>query len=389
MNQSPVASRQSPGSRDEAAAALAGAARKGLHVRIVGGGTKVGWGAPVAEPDVELSTAGLDRIREHNAGDLTAVVEAGAPLARVQEELAGAGQMLALDPPLGEGGRATFGGVVGSADSGPLRHRYGSARDLVLGITVALSEGTLAKAGGKVIKNVAGYDLAKLFAGSFGTLGLIVEVAVRLHPLPRETATTKGVSADPALVARGAAALAHSPLEMQSLDVRWEGGRGEALARFGGAAPEPQAGHAARRLRETGLEADVVTDDVPLWDAQREAQRSSSGTIVRVSGVATQLEALLAVAKRLRASVVGRAALGLSWIRLEDRDPAEAADAVAELRTELAPSPCVVLDAPPEVRERAGVWNVAESPALELMGRVKRRFDPAEVCNPGVFVGGI
>ena len=100
--------------------------------------------------------------------------------------------MLALDPPLGDERRATIGGVMATADSGPLRHRYGGIRDLVVGVTVALSDGTLAKSGGKVIKNVAGYDLAKLFAGSYGTLGLIVRVAVRLHPLPPRTATAIG-----------------------------------------------------------------------------------------------------------------------------------------------------------------------------------------------------
>src|SRR5205823_9314568 len=135
------------------------------------------------------------------------------------------------------GARATVGGVVAAADSGPLRHRYGGVRDLVVGITVALSDGTLARAGGKVIKNVAGYDLAKLFAGSFGTLGLIVEVAVRLHPRPARTVTAVGRGNDAAALAAGASAVAHAPLEPESLDVAWEGGAGAVLVRFGGADP--------------------------------------------------------------------------------------------------------------------------------------------------------
>src|SRR5205085_4537465 len=113
---------------------------------------------------------------------------------RVQEALADDDQMTALDPPLGTGDAATIGGVIATADSGPLRHRYGAPRDLILGITVVLSDGTIARAGGKVIKNVAGYDLAKLFTGSFGTLGLIVEVVVRLHPVPPRTMTAVGRS---------------------------------------------------------------------------------------------------------------------------------------------------------------------------------------------------
>src|SRR2546430_16810200 len=102
--------------------------------------------------------------------------------------------MLAIDPPLADGDAATVGGVLATADSGPLRHRHGGPRDLVLGTTVALSDGTVARAGGKVIKNVAGYDLAKLFTGSYGTLGAILEVAVRLHPLPPRTVTAVGSS---------------------------------------------------------------------------------------------------------------------------------------------------------------------------------------------------
>ena len=128
-------------------------------------------------------------------------------LADAQATFAKAGQMLALDPP--DGG-ATVGGVVATADTGPLRARYGGPRDLVVGMRVALSDGTLAKSGGKVIKNVAGYDVAKLFTGSFGTLGAIVEVSVRLHPLPPETATATGASSDPDQLASGAAALAQS-----------------------------------------------------------------------------------------------------------------------------------------------------------------------------------
>ena len=167
--------------------------------------------------------AGLDRIVEHNAGDLTAVVDARACGWReLQARRAGeAGQMLALDPPRRR--RATLGGVVATADSGPLRHRYGSARDLVVGITVALADGTVAKSGGKVIKNVAGYDLAKLFTGSFGTLGAILEVSVRLHPLAAgDRDRGRAQRTIPRALAAAAGRLSHAPLELQCLDVRWE-----------------------------------------------------------------------------------------------------------------------------------------------------------------------
>jgi glycolate oxidase FAD binding subunit len=352
--------------------------------RVVGGRTKLGWGRPGFEPDLEISTSDLDRILEHNEGDLTAVLQAGVPLARAQEQFAQANQMMALDPP--DMGGATIGGIVASGDSGPLRHRYGAARDLVLGVTVALPDGSVARAGGKVIKNVAGYDLAKLFTGSFGTLGAIVEVAVRLHPV-RPTASAGGQGDDPGAVANAAIALAHSQLEAQALDVAWRGGRGGVLARFAGVEAVPQAEAARRRLEESGLEATVIEDDDPAWEAQRAAQRGA--LIVRVSALQTRLEDVLRETERLGGGVVGRAALGVCWVSL----PAEAgADGVRSLRAALAPSACVVLDAPDEVRAEVDPWGFDEAEGgatLELMRRAKARFDPNGVCSPGVFVGGI
>jgi glycolate oxidase FAD binding subunit len=369
-----------PASYEDAAAALRDAAAAGQRVRVRGAGTKLDWGAPAAPPDVELSSAKLDRIAEHNAGDLTAVVQAGMPLGRLREELAAHGQMLAVDPP----GDGTVGGLFATADSGPMRHRHGGPRDLALGMTVALSDGTLARSGGKVIKNVAGYDLAKLFTGSYGTLGAILEVAVRLHPMPERTVTATAASDGLDAIARGASELAHARVEAQCLDVLLAE-TGHVLARFTGAAAAAQAAEAAAVLESAGLAADTVDDDEPLWEAQRAGQRWSEGVVVRVSGVQTQLADQLRAARRAGGTLVGRAAYGLSWIALPDPD----AGAVEEIRRALAPSPCVVLDAPPEVRERLDVWGVAESPAVDLMRSVKRRFDPAGACSPGVLVGGI
>ncbi len=167
------------------------------------------------------------------------MLEGGVTLAAAQAAFADAGQMLALDPP--DNG-ATIGGIVATADSGPLRSRYGGVRDLVVGMRVALSDGTIAKSGGKVIKNVAGYDLAKLFAGSFGTLGAIVEVAVRLHPLQPSSATAVGSASDMNDLSRAAIALSREPLEHAGFDVRWSEGSGVLLVRFAGAAPRPTGG---------------------------------------------------------------------------------------------------------------------------------------------------
>ena len=378
-----------PISPDEAADVLRAAGAERVAVRFRGGGTKLGWGSPGFDPELELSTERLDAVLEHNAADLTAVVQAGVPLARAQATFAEAGQMLALDPPLGEGEAASIGGVVAAGDSGPLRHRFGTPRDLLLGITVALSDGTVARSGGKVIKNVAGYDLPKLFSGSFGTLGLVVQVAVRLHPLPLGRVTAVGDAEDPEALQRAVLSLSRAPLELDALDVGWAGGRGRILARCAGAAPEDRARRVGALMAEADIEGSVTEEDEALWAEQRAGQRTGRGVAVRISGLPTSLATVLRVAERMDGSVVGRAASGLSWIVLDPRPVDDAVEAVEELRRALDPFPCVVLDAPREVREKVDPWGTSNGPAMDLMRRVKAAFDPASVCNPGVFVGGM
>lgn len=352
---------------------VADCGRTGRRLRVRGGGTKFDWGTPVPDPDVVVSTGQLNRIIEHNEGDFTAILEAGVPLARAQQEFADSDQMLALDPPLGHDDAATIGGVIASGDSGPLRHRYGAPRDLVLGMTVALSDGTVAKSGSRVIKNVAGYDLAKLFSGSFGTLGLILQVVVRLHPRPSETATALGRSDDPDALARAASELAHASLEKECVDVRWDAdGHGIVLARLGGATARAQAEAA---LRVIAIDGEIVEDDDELWARQRAGQRSADRAIVRVSGLQSELARTIQTVREMGGSLVGRASLGISWIAL---DPQR----IADLRRALAPQPCVVLDAPREVRASIDVWDAEPSP---LAQRVKQRFDPAGVFAPGTF----
>jgi glycolate oxidase FAD binding subunit len=351
------ATMRSPASAEELAVALAEADGS---VRVRGGGTKLAWAR--GEPDVELSTEALDDIVEHNVGDLTAVLGAGVPLRRAQEKFAQEGQMLALDPP--DRG-ATIGGVVATNDSGPLRSRYGGARDLVVGMRVALADGTVAKSGGKVIKNVAGYDLGKLFVGSFGRLGAILEVSVRLHPLPPATATAVGRSDDPDELGRAALALSHAPLEQMGLDVRWEDGSGAVLSRFGGAAAVPQARGATRLLKD----AELVEDDDDLWQAQRDAQRSPDGIVVKVSALQTDLPELLRIAREHGATLVGRPGLGLHWVRLDEGDHH------ALLRILRERHVAVVFDHPKGLEP--GPNEPVDAGARMLAERVKERFDPS------------
>ena len=360
-----------PSSVQEAATLLRDLERP---VRPVGGGTKP-W--LVARDEEPLETGELDRILEHNVGDFTAILEAGVPFEDAQKAFREHGQAIAWDPP--DLGGATIGGIVATADSGPLRHRYGGVRDLVVGITVVLSDGTVAKAGGKVIKNVAGYDLAKLFAGSCGTLGLIASISVRLHPDPAQTATVQGASDNPHALQRAVLALARKPLEADSLDVAWEDGAGRVLVRFGG-------NTAAERARETSMElesVEVTEDDGALWDAQRARQRSRDGAVLKVAGRPTDLADVLRAAEHGRATVAARGALGLSWLAFAPGD--DLADRVAAARRALAPRVCTVLDGADRVPDP---WP-SDVPGQVVMERLKARFDPSRIFRPGAYVGGI
>jgi len=212
----------------------------------------------------DLTTEGLDRILEHEAGDLTCTVEAGVRLSALQGALEKHGQRVSLDPP----GDPTVGALLAQNRSGPLRHRFGAPRDLVLGVTLVLADGTIANAGGKVVKNVAGYDLARLVCGSEGRLALIARASLRLHPLPR-VARTLAVETDdaPALVAR----LFRSQLQPSALDVLHPGG---ILILFEGSPRAVEAQVAAAQVLVGGVEVDAKT-----WETSRQRQGAARGRL--------------------------------------------------------------------------------------------------------------
>jgi glycolate oxidase FAD binding subunit len=320
--------------------------------RITGRGTRP-WGEPV-QADA-LSTAGLNRIVAHEPGDFTAVVQAGVPLAEAQAAFAEAGQMLALDPP----GDGTIGGLFATADSGPLRHRYGAARDLIIGVEMALADGTVARGGGRVIKNVAGYDVPKLATGAFGTLGVITEVSVRLHPRPSAYATAVLRHGSPDALQAEVLALGRRPLEAEALDVRWDGSEGAVLVRFAGSAATDRA---------AAIADEIVEDDEGLWAEQRARQRGD--LVVRVHHQPTDLARVL----RAAPEAVGRAAIGTTWVRRAQRG------ALAPLSAHT-----VVLDAPPEARSD-DPFSLRARPERALMQSVKDRFDPENHCNPGLMI---
>lgn len=245
-----------PRTAAEAAASLREATELGRRVSLSGRGG-----------DLAVSTARLDRIVEHEATDLTCIVEPGVRLSELEHALAPHGQRLALDPP----GDPTIGECIAEGLSGPLRHRYGAVRDLILGVTVVLADGTIASSGGKVVKNVAGYDLAKLFCGSRGTLGLVVRAAFRLHPRPETTSTFSMPAARPADVRPLLAELARSKLVPGALDLIWPGallGLLEGSRRV----VEAQAEEALRFAGAAICESDV-------WDTSHERQRQAAGVM--------------------------------------------------------------------------------------------------------------
>jgi glycolate oxidase FAD binding subunit len=207
-----------PASTKEAAALLRAAAGLGLTVVARGTGSRLDWAPAPAICDLIIDTGRLDKILEHTSGDLVVSVQTGVRLDDLAKVLASAGQRLALDPP---GGTGTIGGVIATGAAGPLRYRYGAPRDLLIGITVIRADGTIAKAGGKVVKNVAGYDIGKLFAGSYGTLGLITEATFRLHPLPESTAWVTLDCPDPASAAAAVQAVTDAPVAPSAIELDW------------------------------------------------------------------------------------------------------------------------------------------------------------------------
>src|SRR6266404_897116 len=381
-----------PGSEQELAKVLKLANAAGLGVTPRGGGTKLEWGNRPAQADVILSTARLHRVIEHAWADLTVSAEAGCTIAKLQETLAKHGQRLALDALWPE--RATVGGVLSTNDSGALRLRFGSLRDLVIGVTVALADGTLASSGGKVVKNVAGYDLPKLMTGAFGTLGVITRAIFRLHPLPKETRTVSCVTSNAAEAQQLVHAIQNSKLAHSALQIYWGAGiqpRVDVL--FEGT----EAGLAAQVQQAKIMIGAATIGDAgrDVWDARQEicsAGKSSGEFAVAKfatlpAELAEPLETIAGLCRgELRWSIVVQAP-GIGWVRL--KGAAAGIDSVLrQLRANLeGRGGSLVLAHRTAGPSGFDAWGSAGD-ALPLMSAVKRQFDPHGTLNPGRFVGG-
>ena len=383
-----------PRSVSDAAADLQALARDQLAVVFVGGGTDLSLGAPPARLDAVVHTRQLSRVREYAPADQIIAVEAGMTLAALQQHVAAHGQRLALDPP--NAAQATVGGIVAANSFGPRRTRYGSARDLVIGMTIVRADGVVARGGGKVVKNVAGFDLPRLFCGSLGTLGLIAEVVFRLHPMPESSATFLVGPFTAAEAAGFTRAILDARLEPVAVAARGERDRLRLAVRFESFAPgvREQSERLARLAGGVPCERLEGAEEARLWE---EWERIVVGGTVRAkatfapAALGTALDGLRALTATLRdGEIVIHPALGIALVSGDLQSPADTARAVDAARTAVAPAggALVLAAAPTELRAHVDVWG-PEPRAIDLMRRLKRELDPEARLAPGRFVGGI
>jgi glycolate dehydrogenase FAD-binding subunit len=384
-----------PQNEAELAAALRCADSAGLAVTPRGSGSKDAWGNPPTRAGLILSTARLNRIIEHAWADLTVSVEAGCTFATLQNALAQYGQRIAVDPLWPE--HATVGGILSTNDSGTLRIRYGGLRDLIIGVTIALPDGTLASSGGKVVKNVAGYDLPKLVTGALGTLGIITRAVFRLHPLPHSIRTFTFAARDWANANRLLLAVQDSQLAHTGLQLRLASGKQPQVdVRFDGT----EAGLVAQSeaLRKLAVTANETESNDEVWQARQRLfgisqQGDQASAIVKCSvlpgSIATTCEQLQEISEPLNVSweavVQGT---GLGCVRFEASNPLAIHEVLQAMRARLEPGGSVgVLHRSPGILE-IDAWGDAGD-AFPLMLRVKEELDPKRTLNQGRFVGGI
>ncbi|MBI2886575.1 MAG: FAD-binding oxidoreductase [Chloroflexi bacterium] len=404
-----------PATPQALAGMLADAAARGQAVVPWGGGTQMGLGYPPRAADLVVATGSLNRLLEHSPADLTATVEAGMTLAELQRALAPHGQRVALEAPLPE--RATLGGILAVAGAGPRRLGFGRPRDQVLGIRVAHPDGTLTRAGGKVVKNVTGYDLTRLYIGSLGSLGVIVEASFRLAPLPQATITLLLPAPEAgealALVRRLQASL----VQPQALDLvspsatrlLGQGAEGWLVAlelAGSSAAVERQAREAEALADELGRpllrqEGQVGEE---FWAGVRDFGfgNAEPWLTVRSAAPPAQLGTLLEATQEAvtacgipEPALMARAGNGLLYAFWLPKDlsaaaPASWSELVGRVRaaaTSLGGS-TVVEVCPPALKQALDLWGPAPA-AVAIMRRLKEQFDPKGVLNPGRYLGGL
>jgi len=399
-----------PGSADDIAAVMLAAAAAELPLVPWGGGTAAAVGTPPARGGVVVALSRLRAIVEHEPGDLTVTAQAGVTVAELQASLRARGQWLSLDPPDAE--RATLGGVLAANAAGSRRHLYGTARDLLIGVTAVTADGSIIRGGGRVVKNVAGYDLPKLFIGSYGTLGVIVEATLKLRPLPdaeRLVAVPFERLKDAGAATRGLLASDLIPTAVDLLDAAAAAAMGlEAVPAtlvvgFDGLGEQVdwQVGELDSIARAFGARGTVVLPPT-AWSALCRAAHAAFDTPAAVmtfsvlpAMVADTIEQGTAAARKhgLASAWSAHAGVGVvtGAVRADaDRsDPALVAAILTEWRAAARPGGhASVTWAPLAVKALLPVWDDAGA-AARLMRAIKAQLDPRGLLNPGRFVGGV
>lgn len=364
----------------------------GLAVVARGAGTKQDWAAPPRALDLVIETTGLAEVIEYAPDDLVLRVGAGVRLETIEDLLAENGQRLGIDPAR----RGTIGGAVATAATGPMRLTHGSVRDLVLGVTFVRADGTIAKAGGKVVKNVAGYDLGKLLTGAFGTLGIITELSFRLHPRAEATRWI-GAPLDTAGLSRVLDAIAQEQIVPSAVEIDVPvDGRSSLSVQFDGTLAG--MGRRVDRMRELLVEAGQVSDagiavddGPPFWwgaEPPGEAMLKVTHVVGRAGALAESLREA-AEATGVRCALRGSALVGVAHVGLDAPGPESFARFVEMGRAATAAleGTLVVLRAPAPWRDAVDPWGPVAG--LPLMRAVKDQFDPDAILAPGRFVGGI
>ena len=387
-----------PASLDEAEDAVQQSAKERLRLAFVGGGTELELGPPPSALDAVIATQGLGRVLEYAPLDQIVTVEAGVTLAALQALLKEKRQMLALDPPWPA--RATVGGVVATNAFGPRRTRYGSIRDLIIGVTLIRADGTRAKGGGKVVKNVAGFDLPKLMVGSLGSLGLIGTVTFRLHPLPESASTVVFPRATASAVGRLVSEMRKAQLEPSAVAALWSEGGLDLGCRFEGfdVGVRKQREHLSNLARQLDLPNEALDGSAAdgFWSRQSSVREAPAAVRIKLASLPTEVPRVAAeVWTFLRDALqaprgVFYPTLGLAFVAGNMNDAGALSAAVARARESLATrgGHLVLHAAPAELRARTDVWGPPPSGAV-LFSRVKDAFDPEHRLAPGRAVGGL
>lgn len=381
-----------PHSQAELAAVITTANSHQWRVLTWGSGSKINWGGLAENIDIIVSTEHINQLIEHAVGDLTVTVEAGMKFAQIQEILAKSGQTLALDPAAPE--LATIGGIVATADTGSLRQRYGGVRDQLLGITFIRADGEIAKAGGRVVKNVAGYDLMKLFTGAYGTLGIISQVTFRVYPIP-ESSGTVILTGKPEAISQAARTLHGSELTPTQADLlsnklltNLDLGTGIGLiARFQSISESVQ--EQSKRLlligEKLGLQGVIYSgnQEIDLWQQlpKQIYDHLTESTITCKIGVLPT--AAVEILNYMEVGLI-HISSGLGLVRLEKEEQILPLRSLCQANSGFLS----VLSAPVEFKKRFDVWGYNGN-GLAVMRGIKEQFDGNFILSPGRFVGGI